>query len=257
MQKNEQWFRFSLTLNHYSDQIEGKDYLNWIQSCSNELSGLPACGFIIDMGGLLAGLKMTELVPINKKLRSAIQEYEEQLLLRLQSDYLWRSLMDAYQRCPVSLQSKAIALMVYQICQNIQLQKLTEINPGIFRHYANNKENSVVIVDTAIEHRLIQQYRELAECARNCLQLINQTDIFLVENISRLGDLHQRLAIEKVVQAASELALHCPEHFKIQKKQSSVSTKLQQTDNYPIGGFSSITNSGSIESLVTSELIYM
>src|SRR5256885_234360 len=100
-------------------------------------------------------------------------------------------------------------------------------------------------------------YEELVKASRHAGQLLTDTEIFTLENLSVLRDLAQRLAIEQMVEAADELTRGMPRRIKKSTQTGRIPTGVEDEDQYPIGGFSSMSTAGSIENLVSSELIYM
>ena len=99
----------------------------------------------------------------------------------------------------------------------------------------------------------------LTTSSRRCAVLVDAADVFLVENVAVLGELTQRLVIEQLAEVSAEISASLPKRLKARRKalQKKAATKLAAEENYPAGGFSSISNSGSLENLVISELIYM
>jgi hypothetical protein len=89
--------------------------------------------------------------------------------------------------------------------------------------------------------------------------LLAEADVFVLENLTVLSSLTQRLAIEQIVEVSEELIQNLPRRMKpkFSKRAGRTPTNIEDEDRYPIGGFSSIATFGSLENLVTSELIYM
>ena len=82
--------------------------------------------------------------------------------------------------------------------------------------------------------------------------------MFALENLVVLKSLTQRLAIQQMVEVAEELEKALPRRVKRKAPSGNrTPTQVEDEDQYPIGGFSAMSTSGSIENLVTSELIYM
>ncbi len=74
-----------------------------------------------------------------------------------------------------------------------------------------------------------------------------------------LGGLSQRIAISQVLEAAEWLAStrEVARTTRVRRDEGIVPTNLEDESTYPTGGFASVSTVGSLENLLTSELIYM
>lgn len=81
--------------------------------------------------------------------------------------------------------------------------------------------------------------------------------MFVLEHLDVLESLAQRVAMAQVLEAEEALVEGLPKRLPRRRPAGNVSTALEEEDTYPVGGFSSITNAGSLENLVSSELVYM
>ncbi|MBW2733129.1 MAG: hypothetical protein JRH20_12115, partial [Deltaproteobacteria bacterium] len=98
----------------------------------------------------------------------------------------------------------------------------------------------------------------LARGARGAPSLLPEKTLFALENVRILGTRAQRLAAEQVVEAAEQLDRSIPQHLRRRpRRRGAIHTKGHDESRYPVGGFTAISNAGSMENLVTSELVYM
>ena len=83
-------------------------------------------------------------------------------------------------------------------------------------------------------------------------------DVFELEHGTALAELGQRVALRQVLQAARRFEDALPaRRVRPFAGRQEVPTHVLDEDTYPVGGFASISNRGSIESLLHSQLAYM
>ena len=99
------------------------------------------------------------------------------------------------------------------------------------------------------------EYEDLVTAIRNTGDLLAAEDIFELEHGTALAEFGQRVALRQVLAAARELAAELPpQRPRPQPRREQVATRMLEEDAYPVGGFSSISTKGSIESLLHSQL---
>jgi hypothetical protein len=98
----------------------------------------------------------------------------------------------------------------------------------------------------------------LAKAARRTRELLSDAEVFVVENIAALKGLGPRVALAQLAEVAQAVDEKLPSRVRGHAfEDGEAPTGLEEDSAYPVGGFSSIGTSGSLENLVTSELIYM
>ena len=234
----------------------------------------PPLGIVADLGRLLArapfDIAESESVA-DPELREALDAYEEQVLGRLSADFRLESARDALLRLDPSLRPAAIAVFVEQILGRLRQAKreleFDSPGPAAIRRILNTSSASLVelglgllddegaqdLVDT-----LAARYRELAAAARRCGSLIGDVELFTLENHSALSSPSLRLAMAQIVEAAQVIERSLPVRVRrSDESRGRTPTKIEDESAYPIGGYASISTVGGIESLVSSELVYM
>jgi hypothetical protein len=242
----------------------------WLLAALSEMAALPPPGVVTDVGRLLlgGGFELTAAPPLpssDVRLRAAVRGYEDQILGRLAADPRLEAATDAVAKLPPSLQPAAVALVVAHLVERLHFQAGAAISPGLARRLAARPAEEVLRQgfdtlreSTEIVSQLAEGYEELTRAAHKARALLADTEVFALENLTVLGSLTQRLAIEQVVEVAEELGRTLPRRMKRKRaSRGAAPTQLEDESAYPIGGFSSMSNSGSLENLVTSELIYM
>jgi hypothetical protein len=139
------------------------------------------------------------------------------------------------------------------------------LSPGVARRVVHLPVDELcgsglaALTDEHIAAMLADGYQALISGARRLGTLISEAEVFLMENLDALGELTQRIAIEQMIEAADALSAALPRRLKprSRRERERIPTPLAAEDNYPTGGFSSLSTSGSLENLVISELIYM
>ena len=101
-------------------------------------------------------------------------------------------------------------------------------------------------------------YEELIAAARRAPEALGPEDLFELEAGTALDEEGPRLARRQVLQAAAALEAGLPRHrLAPSTGRREVPTRILDEDTYPVGGFTSLSNRGSVESLLHSQLAYM
>jgi hypothetical protein len=104
----------------------------------------------------------------------------------------------------------------------------------------------------------VQFYEQLIPSIRQAVTLWSPADLFELEHRTALAGFGDRLALRQVLEAAARFEAELPALSPPQPPHSrEVSTRFFEEDAYPVGGFSSISTRGSLESLLHSQLAYM
>ena len=100
-------------------------------------------------------------------------------------------------------------------------------------------------------------YQSLIAAARRTAEVLGPDDVAAVEAGDALADEGEQLARRQVRQAAAALEAALPRHRPRPSAARETPTRILDESAYPVGGFSSISTRGSIESLLHSQLAYM
>ena len=105
---------------------------------------------------------------------------------------------------------------------------------------------------------LLEEWNDLIDAVRTTGDLLGPEDVFELESGTALAEFGQRVALRQVLQATALLEQGLPRQKpRGTPRRYSVATNIMDEDSYPVGGFTSISNRGTIESLLRSELAYM
>ena len=93
---------------------------------------------------------------------------------------------------------------------------------------------------------------------RRMAEVLALEDVIALEQRTALADMGQYVAHRQVLQMANRLEEGLPRHkIKPLAGRREVPTRVLDEDTYPVGGFTSISTKGSVESLLHSQLAYM
>ncbi|MFO0736151.1 MAG: hypothetical protein U0270_09735 [Labilithrix sp.] len=239
----------------------------WIVATMTERLELPPAGVIADVGALLFGATLEKLRPASDdpQLAGAVRRYEDALLGRLANDRRILAAGFAALRLPEAMHPQAVGILVAGILARIGLEGGVQASPAIVRRLTGRRPDEALAAgyaalreDEDLRRALAERYSDLARAAQRARDLVGDADIFALENLAVLGALGQRLAVSDVLHAQESLLRGIPKRVqRRRKKEGDVAAKLDDESAYPAGGFSSMSTSGTIENLVTSELIYM
>lgn len=251
----------------------------WIEAVVDTLALLPPLGVAADLARLLVrapfDIGRSQRVD-DPGLREALDAYEEQLLGRLAADFRLELARDALLRLPEATRPAAIGVFVEQVVARVVGaigQPLDSPAPGAVRRAL--QDSAVGLFEAGVEQLadasssssdealalrddLIAAYEQLALGARRCGALIGDVEIYTLENFEALRASSLRLAMAQIAEAAQTIERSLP--IRVRRSESSrgrTPTRVEDESAYPIGGYASISNVGGIESLVSSELIYM
>lgn len=226
-----------------------------------EAGALPPPGFVLDLAAVARGATLDARAPSpsDPALGRAVQSYEHLVLSRLSADPRLRDAGDALARLPDALVPSAMALLAARVTARLGIAGVT-MAPAAVRALARmtTDDGLAALRDegrTAAELR--RGYEELVRGARGVRALVQDDDVFVLLHLDVLESLAQRVGMAQVLEAEAALGAGLPKRAPRRRARGVVRTALQEEDTYPVGGFSSITNTGTLENLVTSELVYM
>ena len=138
------------------------------------------------------------------------------------------------------------------------------MTPAAIKGLIQNSPQSVIqqawqsCGEVGVSPGLMRDYESLIRAVRGTGDLLGPEDIFELESGTALAEFGQRIALRQVLQVAAQLQRELPHQKpRSRPRKYSVATNIMEEDHYPIGGFASISNRGTIESLVRSELAYI
>ena len=242
----------------------------WLLATLAESPDLPPPALVADLGRLVSGVPLSPTLPVPDtlpRLRSAVRAYDDHVLARLAAEPHLDAVSSALARLPEALRARGVAFLVARVLTRLGFTGGTALSPRLARRVLERPPSELLHLGyaalrepgagAALE-RLAEGYEALASAARRAQALLGDTEAFTLENLEHLQGKAQRLALEQAVEAAEALSQTLPPKLRARPVSSGpTATTLEDEAAFPQGGFASVSNVGSLENLVTSELVYM
>lgn len=236
-----------------------------LEAAYTERPLLPAPTLAFDLTALLHGERLLPVpTPGLEPVREAMRGYEDHVLARLTSDRRWTRLTEAIAGLPKDLRPAGVGMIAAQLLSRLKLAQGTAVSTGVVRRFAARPPEEVLeagrvaLYDAQIAAHVVEGLAQLSRAARRTRELLSDAEVFLLENLAALKGLGARVALGQLAEVAQAVGERLPARLRGQPfEDGDAPTSLEEDSAYPVGGFSSISTQGSLENLVTSELIYM
>jgi hypothetical protein len=242
--------------------------LEWAREIASNGDPLPPLGALADLGHLAFGIETDRrrrssnpaeaLLPIN-----LLRRYEDHVLGRIDADWAFCRAADALRRYHGRDRAKGLVYLFNQFRLRCRFPGV-EFSPAVLTSIAETPSAQVLSQGwDSLQKQgplplLVELYEALVKAVRGTTELLGPEDLFELEHGTALADLGERLARRQVLQAVSQLEAMLPRNRPCPSAQRrDVPTRILDEDTYPVGGFSSLSTRGSIESLLHSQLAYM
>ncbi len=241
--------------------------LEWALEVASSGQALPSLGFLADLGhaafaldqGMRAGREPNAVgLPAG-----LTRMYEDHVLGKLYADYHFERAGDALRRLQGRDRARGLAFVLNQFRERADfpgvhlspalIKGLQEMAPeeNLARGWESLSTDGLMPLIVDLTEGLIAATRRVAE-------LLGPEDIFELEHGTALADLGQRVALRQLLHAAQRLETALPaQRIRPLAGRQEVPTRVLDEDTYPVGGYSSVSTRGSIESLLHSQLAYM
>jgi hypothetical protein len=245
------------------------DVLRWALEIASAGQPLPPVGFVADVGHLVfggaevqrQGLPSRSLPGLPSGL---LRSYEDYVLGKLYADPTFARAADALRRyAPGRNQSLGLAFLIEQFRIHAGLPGVL-LSPGVIKAMLEMSADTVLaegwqsLEREGILPLLVEQLQALIAAVRLTGDVLRPEDLFELEHGTALQPQGERLALRQVLQAAACLEAELPTGKpRTESHADKAPTHLLDEDAYPVGGFASLSNRGSLESLLQSQLAYM
>jgi hypothetical protein len=242
--------------------------LQWALEIVSGGQPLPPIGFVADMGNALfsptgTGRQARQESEDTGMKASLGRAYEDHVLGKIYADASLERAADALRHYRGRDQSRGLAFVFEQMRQRTALPGVF-LSPAVLKSLLREAPEQVLAagLDSLSAQGpcalLTEMYESLVASMRRAADLLGPEDLFELEHGTALRDLGQRVALRQVLRAADvfEKAL-CQYRPRPRPARREVPTRGLDEDAYPVGGFSSLSTRGSIESLLHSQLAYM
>jgi hypothetical protein len=189
--------------------------------------------------------------------------YEDHVLGKLYADFHFERATDALRRYQGRDRARGLAFLLNQMRERWGFPGV-HLSPGIIKGLSDTAPEEALARGWESVNRdgllplLPELYQALVAAARRSADVLGPEDVFELEHGTALAELGQRVALRQLLQAASRLESALPLHrIRPLAGSKEVPTHVFDEDTYPVGGYASVANRGSIESLLHSQLAYM
>jgi hypothetical protein len=242
------------------------EILSWALEIAGSGEPLPPVGFLADVGQLLlqaaVPLRHDDL-PIPGWPAGLARVYEDHVLGKLYTDGSFERAGDALRRYQGRARIRGLAFVISQSRQRAGFGGV-HLSPAVVKSVLAQPRGQVLPQGwEALSAQgplpiLLDLYEELALAVRNTGNVLGPEDVFELEHGTALAPFSQRVALRQVLQASAALEARLPsQRPRPLRRRHDVATRILDEDVYPVGGFASISNRGSIESLLHSQLALM
>ena len=241
--------------------------LEWALQAASGGHGLPPLGFIADLGQAALGVEgdarpgraaAVPGLPIN-----VVRTYEDHVLGKIYADWSFGRAADALRRYEGRDRARGLAFVLDRFRDRAGFDGAT-FSPGLLKGLLDEAPEDVLhqgwesLRQDGADELNERLYQSLIAAARRTAEVLGPDDVAAVEAGDALADEGEQLARRQVRQAAAALESALPRHRpRPLRGPRETPTRILDDSAYPVGGFSSISTRGSIESLLHSQLAYM
>lgn len=240
--------------------------LRWAFEIAAEGDPLPPVGFVSDVGHVALGsIRELEQSPVNTTRIFEVpvrRRYEDYVIGKLYADMSFERGSDALMRYQGRDRDRCVAFLINELRGRAGFGGMI-LSPAVIKSLLAQKTDSLMVAaweaaEQECSPELLSSIVDLTETVRNTGELLGSEDIFELEHGTALHGFGQRVALRQILRAAEVLCESLPQKKPPKSaRQHAVATRIVDEDTYPVGGFSSISNKGSIESLLHSQLAYI
>ena len=189
--------------------------------------------------------------------------YDDYVLGKLATDWSFERATAALRRYTERDRPRGLAYLIQQFRLGGKLGGI-ELSPAVLRSMLG--QNPQEILDAGYESLsrngpmplIVSQYEDLVKAARRMAEVFAPEDILAVEQRTALADLGDYVAHRQLLLAAAQLERELPDRpVSPWHGRREVPTRVHDEDQYPVGGYTAISNKGSIESLLHSQLAFI
>jgi hypothetical protein len=244
---------------------DAKRSLEWAMEIVSTGDPIPPLGLIADIGQLTFTEPEpdTDRVTLPNVSASLVRGYEDYVLGKFYADASFERGSDGLAKYSNPRdRSKGLAFLITQVMRRAEFRGVS-LSPGVLRELAKKKPDELLAESWQSLNeqplKLISDlYTELTLAIRQTGDLLGPEDVFELEHGTALAGFGQRVALRQLLRISGQQAAAFPSHPTHNKvRRLDVATNIRDEDTYPIGGFTSISNRGSIESLLQSQLSLM
>src|SRR5947208_12431352 len=241
--------------------------LEWALEIASAGQPLPPVGFVSDVGLVAFGQdregRPREALPVPGLSSGLARTYEDHVLGKLYADATFERAADALRRYQGRDRARGLAFIVDQFRQRAGFGGAL-LSPAVIKGLLEGSPDDALsrgwdsLTRDGLMPHLAEMVNDLIAAVRRTAEVLGPEDLSELEHGTFVAELGQRVAHRLVVQTARRLEDALPRHkVRPLAGRQEVPTRVLDEDTYPVGGFSSLSTRGSIESLLHSQLAFM
>ncbi len=241
--------------------------LEWALEIASSGYLLPPIGIVADLGTIVFGVEFSkrtkEQTVVPNWPMNLGRSYEDHVLGKLDSDIHFDRASDGLRRYEGPDRTKGLAYLVNQMAERLGVGGV-DLSPAVIRGLLTMnpaellKEGFESLENDGSMPVLVEQYETWVKHSRRFGELLSEEDAVAIEQRTALADLSQYVAHRQILQQTAILESQLPTRpVRPLVGRKEVPTRVLDEDHYPIGGYTSISNRGSMESLLHSQLAFM
>lgn len=241
--------------------------LEWSLVIAASGQPLPPVGFVGDLGQILCGSecdwrprrRSTDPVGLPAGVARA---YEDLVLGHCVIDESLARAGVVIRRLDERQRGRGIAFVVQQFRERSPFGGVL-LSPGVIKTILELADADLVqrgwssLRAGGMMPMIADLYAGLIAAIRRRGEVLARADVFELERGTALAELSQRIALRQLLALTSQFVGAMTDAPRPRALPREVPTHVRDDDVYPVGGFASISNRGSIESLLHSQLAYM
>lgn len=241
--------------------------LAWAMEVAGSGHPLPPVGFVSDLGhialGADAGHRPKHPPEVPGWPPTLARQYEDHVLGKLYADWAFERAGDALRGLAGADRTRGVAYLVNQVRERAGVGGVL-LPPAVIRGLIGTNPDEVLsrawddLTRDGPSDLNIRLVTELIAAGRRMSDVLLKEDVAALEDRSALGDMGQYVALRQIRQVTARIVALLPARpVRPLVGRQEVPTRILDEDQYPVGGYTSISNRGSIESLLHSQLAYM
>jgi hypothetical protein len=241
--------------------------LEWAYETAASDEPLPPIGFVTDVGHVVFGVHPAvterEKLAVPGLPAGLARTYEDYVLGKLYADGSFERGAAALCRYQGRDRAKGLAFLLHQFRQRAGFGGVL-LSPAFLKSLLDRNAEGLLthgwdtLTRLGLSPLLANLYDELIAAVRNTAEVLGPEGVFELEHGTALAAFSQRLALRQVLQAAAQLEAGLPhQRLRPLSRRHEVPTRVHDEDSYPVGGYTSLSTRGTIESLLYSQLAYM
>ncbi|MDB5306023.1 MAG: hypothetical protein JWO38_225 [Gemmataceae bacterium] len=241
--------------------------LEWAMEVASGGHPLPPVGFVADVGHIAFGAdaehRLKEALHVPGWPPALGRMYEDHVLGKLYADWTFERASDILRQYHGKDRTKGLAYVFNQIRSRAGIGGIL-LPPAVIRSLLGSNPDEVLasgwdgLMRDGPSELLVRLYEDLISAGRRMTEALVREDIEALADRSALGDMGQYVALRQIRQTTAKLLAQLPARpVRPLVGRKEVPTRVLDEDQYPVGGYTSISTKGSIESLLHSQLAYI